>query len=97
MQHSFTFIYYGCVYIQKFLQKDSVALFVIIWQLVSNHKQLDLKDLSREFRLNCVISFIFYLYLMLHAYVQRFGVMENLENFCKIFAKFFASKLGLCV
>jgi hypothetical protein len=33
-----------------------------------------LKDLSRPFRLNCVIIFIFYLYLMLHACVQRFDV-----------------------
>jgi hypothetical protein len=44
--------------------------------------------LSRPFRLNCVISFIFYLYLMLHACVQRFDVTENL----KILAKFLASK-----
>jgi hypothetical protein len=50
--------------------------------------------LSRPFRLNCVISFIFYLYLMLHACVQRFDVMRNL----KILAKFLASKrcLMLC-
>jgi hypothetical protein len=40
--------------------------------------------LSRPFRLNCVISFIFYLYLILHACVQRFDVTENL----KILAKF---------
>jgi len=27
---------------------------------------------------------IFYLYLMLHAYVQRFDVMEKLETFWKL-------------
>jgi hypothetical protein len=43
--------------------------------------------LSRPFRLNCVISFIFYLYLMLYACVQRFDVTRNL----KILAKFLAS------
>jgi hypothetical protein len=47
--------------------------------------------LSRPYRLNCVISFIFYLYLMLHTCVQRFDVMRNL----KILAKFLASKLCL--
>jgi hypothetical protein len=40
-----------------------------------------LKDSSRPFRLNCVISFIFYLYLILHTSVQRFDVTENLEKF----------------
>ena len=40
--------------------------------------------MSREFRLNCVISFIFYLYLMLHTCVQRFDVMGNLKKICKI-------------
>jgi hypothetical protein len=44
--------------------------------------------LSRPFRLNCVISFIFYLYLMLHTCVQRFDMTGNL----KILAKFLASK-----
>jgi hypothetical protein len=44
--------------------------------------------LSRPFRLNYVISFIFYLYLMLHACVQRFDVTGNL----KILVKFLASK-----
>jgi hypothetical protein len=34
---------------------------------------------------DCIISFIFYLYLMLHAYVHRFDVTGNLEKICKIF------------
>jgi hypothetical protein len=44
--------------------------------------------LSRPFRLNYVISFIFYLYLILYACVQRFDVTRNL----KILTKFLASK-----
>jgi hypothetical protein len=40
--------------------------------------------LSRKFRLNYVISFIFYLYLILYAYVQRFDVIKNLKKFYKI-------------
>jgi hypothetical protein len=38
---------------------------------------------SRPFHLNGVISFIFYLYLMFHACVQRFDVTGNLKNFVK--------------
>jgi hypothetical protein len=33
--------------------------------------QLGSKDSSRDFQLNCVISYFFYLYLLLHAWVQR--------------------------
>jgi hypothetical protein len=42
---------------------------------------LDSKDLSRKLQLNCIISFYFRLYLILHACVARFDVMENLEFF----------------
>ena len=38
---------------------------------------LDLKDSSGDFQLNCVISFYFRLYLILHACVQRFDVMDE--------------------
>ena len=51
---------------------------------MSNHSLIRLKDSSREFRLNCVISFIFYLYLMLHACVQRFDVTGNFEKFWEL-------------
>jgi hypothetical protein len=40
-----------------------------------------LKDSSHQFRLNCVISFIFYLYLIFHAYIKRFDGIGNLKNF----------------
>jgi len=42
---------------------------------------LGLKDSSRDLQANCVISFCFRLYLMLHARVARFDVTGNLENF----------------
>ena len=44
-------------------------------------EQLGLKDLSRDLQINCVISFYFYLYLMLHACAARFDVMGNLVKF----------------
>jgi len=42
---------------------------------------LGLKDSSRQLRTNCVISYSFYLHLMLHAYAVRFNVTENLGKF----------------
>jgi len=42
-------------------------------------------DLSRALHTNCVISFYFRLYLMLHACAARFDVTENLENFLVFF------------
>jgi len=40
---------------------------------------LGLKESSRDFQLNCVISFCFRLYLMFHVYATR--LTENLKNF----------------
>ena len=42
---------------------------------------LGLKDLSRQLRVNCAISYSFYLYLMLYTCVVRFDVTENFEIF----------------
>ena len=42
---------------------------------------LGLKDLSRQLQTNCVISYSFYLHLMLYVYATKFVVTENLENF----------------
>ena len=42
---------------------------------------LGLKDSSRQLQANCVISYSFYLYLMLYACAARFDVTKNLENF----------------
>jgi hypothetical protein len=36
--------------------------------------------LSRHLQTNYAISYIVYLHLMLHAYVQRFNVMSKKEN-----------------
>ena len=32
-------------------------------------------------QLNCVINYFFQLHLMLHAYIQRFEVMDTVGNF----------------
>jgi len=42
---------------------------------------LGLKDSSRQLQVNCVISYSFYLHLMLHTCAAGFDVTENLENF----------------
>ena len=44
-------------------------------------EQLGLKDSSRDLQVNCAISYLFYLYLMLHICAARFDVMENLIKF----------------
>ena len=44
-------------------------------------EQLGLKDSSRDLQVNCAISYLFYLYLMFHAYAARFDVMGNLVKF----------------
>ena len=43
--------------------------------------QLGSKDSSCDLQTNCVISFCFRLYLILHTCAARFDVTENLENF----------------
>jgi len=42
---------------------------------------LDLKDLSRQLRVNYAISYSFYLHLVFHACAARFDVTGNLEKF----------------
>jgi hypothetical protein len=42
---------------------------------LSNYGLTGSKDSSRHLQTNYAISYIFYLYLMLHAYVERFDVM----------------------
>jgi hypothetical protein len=43
--------------------------------------------LSHDLQLNCMISFYFRLYLMLHACAVRFDVTENLENFFRFWGE----------
>jgi hypothetical protein len=38
------------------------------------------KDSSRHLQTNYAISYLFYLHLMLHTYVERFNVMGGREN-----------------
>jgi hypothetical protein len=63
------------------LGSATVALFVFIWQFVSNHGLIRLKDLSRDLQLNCVISFFFRLHLVLHAYAVIFDVTGTVALF----------------
>jgi len=39
------------------------------------------KDLSRKLQINCAISYLFYLYLMLYTCTAKFDVMKNLKFF----------------
>ena len=59
----------------------TVALSFVCDKYYSIMDKLGLKDSSRDFQLNCVISFHFRLYLMFYACATRFDVTENLENF----------------
>ena len=67
---------------RKFLVFLAIVVFSFIFgKNCSIMDYLDLKDSSRQLRANYAISYSFYLYLMLHAYVARFDVTKNLENF----------------
>jgi len=68
-----------CSISQNFLFLGTVA-FRFIWQTLSNHGVTRLKRFISQITGNCAVSFYFYLYLMLHAYDQRFDVTENLEK-----------------
>jgi len=63
------------------LNFDTVALSFLFDKHYPIMEQLGLKDLSRDLQVNYAISYLFYLYLMFHAYVARFDVMENLVKF----------------
>ena len=58
-----------------------VALLFVFGKNYPIMDYLGLKDSSRQLQVNCVISYSFYLHLMLHAYAARFDVTRNLENF----------------
>jgi len=45
--------------------------------LKANHGVIRLKNSSRDFQPNCVISLFFYLHLMFHVFVQRFDGMDE--------------------
>ena len=43
--------------------------------------KLGLKDLSRANQLDCIISYLFQLHLMLHTCVQKFDVTDTVRKF----------------
>jgi hypothetical protein len=52
------------------------------WGMDLGTKQgLGSKDLSRDLQLNCVISFLFHLHLVLHACAARFDVTGTVALF----------------
>ena len=59
----------------------TVALSFVFRKNYSIMDYLDLKDSSRQLRVNRVISYSFYLHLMLRVYAARFDVTKNLEIF----------------
>ena len=66
---------------RKFLALATVALPFVFDKKCSIMDYLGLKDSSRQLRINCTISYSFYLHLMLHACAARFDVTGNLEKF----------------
>ena len=60
---------------------DTVALSFVFGKNYPIMDYLGLKDSSRQLQANCVISYSFFLHLMLHACAVRFDVTENLEIF----------------
>jgi hypothetical protein len=72
---------FGTVWMPKFLAKRYSSVFVVIWQILSNHGLIRLKRFVSSISSKLCNYVYFYLYLMIHAYVQRFDVTENLEKF----------------
>ena len=66
---------------RKFLALGTVAFPFVLDKNFLIMDYLGLKDSSRQLRTNCVISYSFYLHLMLHVCAARFDVTRNLEFF----------------
>jgi len=66
---------------KNFLNFNTIALLFLFDKHYLIMEQLGLKDSSCDLQVNCVISYLFYLYLMFHACAVRFDVMENLVKF----------------
>jgi hypothetical protein len=50
---------------------DEYYYFFLFGKYCPTVDQLGSKDSSRDFQLNCVISYFFYLHLLLYAWIQR--------------------------
>ena len=66
---------------ENFWLLATVALSLLFGKNCPIMDYLGLKDSSRDFSMNCAISFFFHLHLILHACAARFDVTGNLENF----------------
>ena len=71
----------ACLVPNFFLFLTTVALSFVFGKNCLIMDYLGLKDSSRQLQTNCVISYSFYLYLMLHACAARFDVTRNLKKF----------------
>ena len=60
----------GLVQFQNFWQNGHCSIFVVIWQIVSNHSLIRLKRFVSWISSKLCNQFYFYLYLMLHACVK---------------------------
>ena len=53
------------------------STFACLWQILSNYGLTRIKRFVSRFTANCVISFCFHMYLMLHACAAKFDVREK--------------------
>jgi len=70
--------------LQKIWFLATVALSFLFDKHCPITELLGSKDSSYKLQVNCAINFYFCLYLVIHAYDQRFDVTWNLENFCEL-------------
>ena len=74
-----------CLVTKIFYKIDIVALLFVFDKYYPIMNQLDSKNLSCKLQINYAISYLFYLYLMLHISATIFKVTKNLKNFIKYF------------
>jgi hypothetical protein len=74
-------IFEGAFSTENFWLLATVALSFVFDKSCPIMDYLGLKDSSRQLQANCVISYSFYLHLMLHTCAARFDVTGNLEIF----------------
>ena len=70
------------VYMRNFLAFSITVVLLFVFgknYLIMDY--LDLKDSSHQLWTNCIISYSFYLHLILYTYATRFDVTKNLKIF----------------
>jgi len=80
LHHAYTNTIRHCLH-SIFFYFDTVALLFLFMKHYSIMEQLGLTDSSRDLQINYAISYLFYLYLMFHAYAARFDVIVNIVKF----------------